>query len=266
MEYQVTDQSTQFGYSTPHGLTVPHKYPEDSQDSKTTTFINLTKQLYPTGRAFYLPENGTFEKFHKGINTSLIRAEEDVVSVINKSIPDNDEFLEADATLLEIKLGLFINPVTSLENRKKAILRKMAYPANIKARQHPLFIETQLRLAGFDVRVYENRFIEGGEIVYKTPDQISALSLNNTQHADDTYHGDNTVHGSEGFRVIANSTDASESYSIGGDENLWATFYISGDTVSSTATVPQEREKEFRELVLKLKPAHTVAFLFVNFI
>ena len=266
MEYQVTDNSTQFGWDTPHAKGVPHKYPSDGDDSMTTTVISLTKQLYPTGRAFYLPEKGTFEKVHKGINVSQIRAVEDAKLIIDRNIPDNDNFLEEDALLLESKLGLFINPATTLTNRKQAILRKMAYPSNIKARQHPLFIETQLRLAGFDVHIYENRFIEAGEYVYKTPSEISALSTTNTQHGGDTQHGGGTQHGSTGFAVIANSNEPGESYNIGGDGNLWATFFISGDALDTSASVPKEREKEFRELVLKLKPAHTVAYLFINFI
>lgn len=265
MPYQVTDKSTQHGIKTPHGFRTPHKFPTDGEDSQTTLFIGLAKSLYPTGRAFNLPENGTFEKLHKGLNTSMIRLVEDAKSIIDKSIPDNDQFNELDATLWETRLGLFVAPPIDLESRKTAILRKMAFPGNVKARQHPLFIENQLQLAGFDVKIYENKFFEGGQWVYKTPDEISATNLAKTQHGGDTQHGGGTQHGSEGFAVIANSEDPNESYSIGGAANLWATFFISGSTIEAPATVPKTREREFRQLVLKLKPAHTVAYLFVNF-
>ncbi|PXX26285.1 hypothetical protein C7967_11547 [Thalassospira sp. 11-3] len=266
MGYEVTAKSTQFGYGTPFGFKTPHKYPQDLEQSLSETFLGLTKQLYPTGRAFNIPEKSTYEKLHKGINTSMIRLTQDVKSVVNKSIPDNDDFVEADATLWENKLGLFINPATTLENRKSAIMRKMAYPTNIKARQNPNFLEAQLRLSGFNVRVYENKFLEGGEWVHKTPDEVAATSATQTQHGGTLQHGGGTQHGSGGFSVIANSLDSSENYNVGGGSNLWASFYISGDTVNEMATVDKAREKEFRELVLKLKPAHLVAFLFINFI
>ena len=265
MAYQVTDKSTVHGQGTPHGYGTPHKWPSDGEDSNTTTFIGLAKQLYPTGRAFALPENGIFESFHKAMNVSLIRMVDQAKAVIDAAIPDNESFTEADAAFLEAKFGLTVNPATDLENRKAAIKRKMAYPSNIRARQNPLFIEAQLQLAGFDVHVYENRFLEDGEYVYKTPDEISAMSLVQTQHGD-IQHGGGSQHGSSEFNIIANEDSLSESFSIGGNENLWATFYISGPTIESQATIPKDRQREFKELVLKLKPAHTVAYLFINFI
>tara|TARA_Y100001951_G_C11275219_1_gene261482 strand:+ start:287 stop:1087 length:801 start_codon:yes stop_codon:yes gene_type:complete len=265
MEYIVTDNSTQFGHDTPHGAKVPHKHPSDGEDSFTTIFTGLAKQLYPTGRAFTMPENSVFENTHKSLNQSMMRLVNDAKNIIETSIPDNELFSESDASFLERKFGLFEKSAIPLEDRMAAILRKMAYPSNIKARQHPNFIQSQLRLSGFDVNIYENRFLEGGEYVQKTPDQVAAVSVANTQHGGDTQHGNGVFHGSANFEVIANSDKPGESYGIGVDANLWATFFIAGDTISSMATVPAEREREFRQLVLKLKPAHTVAYLFVNF-
>jgi len=121
-----------------------------------------------------------------------------------------------------------------------------------------LFIENQLQLSGFNVWVHENFK------PYQTPSEIVSLSLDNTQHGGDTQHGLGTVHGSLGFDVIANLDTPNESYSIGG--NIWATFFIGGETLGDLATVPQIRQQEFKELVLRLKPAHLVAFTFINYI
>jgi len=49
-------------------------------------------------------------------------------------------------------------------------------------------------------------------------------------------------------------------------EALKSTFFIMGETFPSVALVSQDREKEFRQLVLRLKPQQTVAFLFAEFI
>ncbi len=265
MGYIVTSKSTVTGYKTPHGFYTPHKYPQDTEVNQTDIQISLTRQLYPTGRAFYILENSQYEKLHKGFNVAMIRFIEDIKLLIDKSIPDNSNFEEQDANLWENRLGLTIDPSTELENRKLAIKRKMSYPSNIKARQHPKFIEWQLQQAGFEVFVHENIFFENGKYTHKTPDEVLGLNKAITQHGNDLQHGSGVQHGAENFDIIANR-DEKETYRIGGNQNLWATFFISGQNLSETATVPQNREREFRELVLKLKPAHTVAYLILKFL
>lgn len=261
MEYEVLNTSTQFGWNTPHGFGVPHKYPTVEGESLTDLFMGLINQLYPTGRAFYIPENGIHQKLHEGINKSFSRLLQEAKLVIDKSLPDNDNFTEEHALFLEKKFGLFTGPAITLEERKKAIARKMAYPSGIIERQSKNFIEDQLRLSGFDVYVYENGFEEDGNLVYKTPDEIIALNSSLQQHGD-FQHG-SAQHGSTGYETIAN-TIVFEEYSVG--QNLWSTFFISGSIISEGAEIPEDRKKEFIELILKLKPAHTVAFPIINYV
>lgn len=49
-------------------------------------------------------------------------------------------------------------------------------------------------------------------------------------------------------------------------EQLRATFFIGSDTLFNPVNVPLSRKDEFRQLILKLKPAQTIAWLFVNYI
>jgi len=49
------------------------------------------------------------------------------------------------------------------------------------------------------------------------------------------------------------------------EEALKSTFFIMGETFPSVAIISTDREKEFRQLVLRLKPQQTVAFLFAEF-
>jgi len=258
MAYQKTDKSTMHGSKTPHGLKVPHRYPVASGQGNTDIFSGLVKQLYPTGRAWYIKRNGFFDRLHQAINRSFIRVVEDCKFTIDSQFPDNVNFNENDATLWEYRLGLITNTQLSLEVRKQAILRKMSYPNNIKARQNKLFIEAELQKAGFEVWVHEN------VPPYQTPADISGLSSTNTQHANDVQHGDGLQHGSTGFQVIANLSSPTEDFAIGGD--LWPTFFIGGEDLGNIANVPLIRQREFKELVLKLKPAHLVAFTFVNYV
>jgi hypothetical protein len=48
-------------------------------------------------------------------------------------------------------------------------------------------------------------------------------------------------------------------------DKLRFTFFISGDSFPSDALIPFDRKAEFRQLVLKLKPANTVAFTYAEF-
>lgn len=258
MAYEVTNKSTQHGVDTPHGFNTPHRFPVAF--SLGEILFDQTKNLYPTGRAWYLPNNGDFESLHKAINLSYTRLIIDAKDTINSTFPDNDKFTEEDADLWEFRLGLISNSLIDLEIRKTAILRKLAYPANVQPRQHPFYIESQLQAAGFDVFIHEN------VKPFQTPEDIAAAGLTNVQHGGTTQHADSTQHGSGSFKVVANSLDPEESFNIGGDENLWATFFIDASVLGDMAEVPKERELEFRELVLKLKPAHTIAFLLINFV
>lgn len=257
--YQVTNKSTVNGVKTPFGNKTPHRFPVNPTKNLVEVFMNLIRQLYPTGRAWFLKVNSVFFNLHLAINRSFIRIIEDSKFTIDSIFPDNENFSIEDAALWEFRFGLVTNNFLSLEDRKKAILRKMAYPSNIKARQHRSFIESQLQKAGFNVWVHENT------PPYKTPEDIVSLFVGATQHGPPTQHGAGTQHGSVGFNIVANLSTQNESYTIGAG-NIWASFFIGGEILGSPAEVQSARLIEFKELILKLKPAHTVAFLFVNFV
>ena len=255
------DQKTQHGSNTQFGYNTPHKYPADSvqteDDIIVTELTNLVDELYPTGRAFYKPKGGTFDLLHDAINLSFLRFVNEYNNLIDSSIPDNENFTKEDASFLEYKYGLSDRTGTNLETRKAGLRRKIGHPNNIKPRQSKNFIEDQLRLSGFNVRVFENT------PPYKTPSEVGGTIVDTTQHGEDTQHGEGTFHGGVTFEVIANKIDPDESYGVG--DNLWASFFIGGDELGQTAVIPESRRREFRELVLKLKPAHLAAYIFVNF-
>lgn len=227
----------------------------------------LTSQLFPTGRAFWKKYASDFDKLMSGLAASEARAYLDAISIKDSALPDNDNFTEDDASAWEIRLGLITNPLVALVDRKSAIRRKMNHPGTIKARQNYRYLQEQLQAAGFDVFVYENIFPDGfGGFVTKTPSAFSLLPFSSTsiQHGDfqhaDFQHG-NIFYGDK----IVNSVD------IDGDKffdlgfNLRSTFFIGGSSAGSWATVDYNRQLEFRQLVLKIKPVQTVAFLLINF-
>lgn len=261
--YIPNENSTQHGLKTPYGSRTPHKFP--SLSSVANIMSKLASQLYPTGRAFYMPKGGIADKTHIAFNRGLIRIVDDANSTIDSCFPDNANFTIDDCTLWEYRLGITTDLSSTLLNRKLAIYRRMGRGRNVLARQHKNYLEYQLQTAGFEVYVFENGFIEGGVKVYKSPEQVIRLHLPAVQHGGDSQHGIGLQHGGGNSQIIANSYKPDESYSVASDK-LWATFFIGGEVLGSMATIPQNREEEFRELVLKLKPAHLVAFTFISYI
>ena len=87
------------GEKTPFGTNTPHKYPTIPGESLTDIFAGLARQLYPTGRAWWMRYDGVFDNFHKAINRSFIRVVNDCELTIDSCFPDNDNFSENDATL-----------------------------------------------------------------------------------------------------------------------------------------------------------------------
>jgi hypothetical protein len=226
----------------------------------------LTKQLFPTGRAFWMPVNGSFEKLMNALNASEARAYDDAVTILNDILPDNPNFTSDDASQWEKRLGLITNTTVSLFDRKLAIKRKMNHPGTIKARQNYRYLQAQLRAAGFDVYVYENRFPDYYlGYVTKTPTAFSLLPypIRYNQYGDFQY-GQQNYGGTYGNKIV-NNVDESLDYSFSIGANLRSTFFIGGPTPGSWAVIPANRKDEFRQLVLKLKRVSRVAFLLINF-
>lgn len=226
----------------------------------------LTRQLYPTGRAFRMKEGGVLDKLHIALAQSEARAWDDAVSILDSTLPDNDNFTVDDATSWERRLGLVTNGAVPLADRKAAILRKYNHPGTVPARNNWRFVEKQLRDAGFDVYIFENRFSDGmGGYVTVNP-----LTLTGGAGAFSVQHGQiqhgQAQHGGGYGHKVANSIYRSIDAYFHTGSNLKSTFFIGGPYVGTFASVDADRETEFRQLILRAKPTQTVAFLFINYI
>lgn len=218
-------------------------------------FKKLTSQFFPNSRAFKMPFGGELEKLRDALAQSEKRAYEDSRSILNSTLPDNDNFDEDDCTQWERRLGLITNTAVSLDDRKAAIRRKYSHPGGIKARQHYLFLERELRNVGFDVYVHENL------------SRISPLSVTGSQlnQLGDFQLGDSQLGGID-TDLVANriQKEQDEGFDIGpGFSNA---FFIGGQVFGDYADVSSERELEFRQLILRVKPQNQIAFLLINYI
>jgi hypothetical protein len=247
----------------------------------------LSKQLLPTGRAFRANVGGWFDALIYALSISEAKAYSDALSILDSIIPDRYDptlpdnlqiFTGQDCTDWETRLGLTVyNPdgpniplyQPNLKTRYDAILRKMQYPSTFKARTNPGNMQGQLQDAGFDVYVYRNRFFVSGGWTTQNPVTISGgTGLLAYQHGDHQ-HGDGQ-HGGEWGDIVANYIDLNQDLLFQVGTNQYFTFFIGGPNLSSPATayanVPAARMDEFRQLILKFKPIHTVAYLFINYV
>ncbi len=253
--------------------------------------LDLTRQLYPTGRAFKMPKDGDLEKLHVASNEILAQAYEDSLSVLNSILPDNAEFSTSDASDWERRLGLITDENISLEDRKLAIKRKMNHPGTIPARQHYLYLQGQLQATGFNVFVHENltglspldvintvnvgQFGDGqmgdfqfGDIFSIYSDLIEIIPYVDFQFGDgqmgDFQMGVKDPGGYEFKEKVVNSIISDTYFRV--LPNYRATFFIGGETFGTFADVSADRETEFRQLILKIKPTPTIAYLLINYI
>ena len=223
--------------------------------------LKLTKQLFPTGRAFKISQGTTIEKTLFALGKSEGRAVDFVLSTLYRILPDNDNFTDEDATLWEQRLGLKVNTGIDLATRKSLILRKYAYPGDEIYRANWGFIERQLRLAGYDVYVQENRFPDG----FGGWEYVNALETENVQHSANVEHSEDTEMGGNNLDLVVNVPIRNEPFDIGDPDNQKGSFFICGETYPDRANVRPDLEIEFRKLILTLKPANTFAILLIDF-
>lgn len=203
----------------------------------------LWQQLYPSGRAFDTSITTNRELIHSVINDSFEKVLLKFDSIITGSIPDNDFISEQEIELLEYKWGIYFTEGLTLEQRKKRLLEQIAYPDQMLCRSNANYIQHELNKNGFDVIVSEN------------PDYLApglVMRGKTIQLSENIEHGFGSSMGGSKFRIIANSMNPNESFNLGGV--LWATFFIKINTA-----IIGNKMSEFRELVLRLKPAHLVA-------
>ena len=222
--------------------------------------VKLSKQLYPTGRAFRMFVGSEFEKLNNGIALSEERYYLDSYTTLNSILPDNANFTNLDATDWERRLGIPNGSLNSLATRKTTILRKMQAPGINPAKGHYLNLERELQLAGFNVFVYEN-------IPANPPSFFPAsITMNSNIQYGQKQYGGATQYGAVFTNKIANHIEEDKDlyYGLGGSYK--STFFIGGHPGNGwVADVPVTRKKEFRELILKIKQVQSIGFLFINY-
>ncbi len=220
---------------------------------------DLTKRLFPSGYAHRTIKDGIKDKWIEGLALSEQQVYDDADSVLNSMLPDNASFTADDATRLEHMLGMITNPSVSLQDRKDAIIRKLNHPGDIPARQSGDYLQDQLQLAGFNVYVYDTTW------------SIEQLLNAAGWTGDSLQFGDIEFGDGEWGQImyddkIVNSLDGYVDKFFLEDSQNRNTFVICGSTLGTPATVDVNRRDEFRQTILRIKPAQTVGYLLINYV
>lgn len=230
--------------------------------------LKVAKGLQPDGWAFSVPGMGAMHKLYRALTSDNIggfgRLYGDITGLQDSILPDNANFTIDDARSWYRRLGLFDSGSVPLADMKAAIAQKMSWPGTPLNKQNYLYIQEQLRAAGFDVYVYENRFFPGP--VTKTPSEILGIAAGDAVL--DTFELDELELDSSwidaGITIVMNYLEEEKDADFAITEYR-STFYIAGDPIATFANVPLARKTEFRQLILKLKSAPIAAILFVNY-
>ncbi len=258
----------------------------------------VLKRFYPPGRAWWMPlpkqtgsyitdeagnvitdeagnflvtedysaTGGIWYRLHRALTIQFAIAYRAALGTQDFQLPDNANFTLYDAQQWYRRLGIYDSGSVSLADMKLAINAWWSnYNATLRNKQHYTYIQGQLQAAGFNVNIYENRFFPGP--VTMSPDEVLGFAA-----------GDSELEAFELDEVELNETWLMEGITLcnqyleeGRDietviTNLRSTFYIADPAdITTFAEIPAARKTEFRQLLIKLKPAHTVGILFVNY-
>lgn len=234
----------------------------------------VSRVLQPKGRMFKIPYGGQLEKLYKAINSDNIggvgRAYSDMKQIMFDILPDNPDFTMDDAIAWYKRLGLYCSAGATLDELKAGIQQKMSWVVTPLRRQNYLYIQEQLRAAGFDVYVYPNRFPDGsGGYITKTPAAVLGTPVMGS-HLGSFYLGEAYLAEkleTSGITLVVNYLEEEKDnlFDITA-EGYKSTFYIAGAVITDFADVPEVRKIEFRQLILKLKAAQMAGILFVNYV
>jgi hypothetical protein len=214
---------------------------------------------------------GILYRLHSAIGDVQEQTWNDALSILDSAIADNANFTIDDANDWYRRLGIYNSGTVALADMMAAINQKLNYPGEqIYGRSHYQFIEDQLQAAGFNVRVYENRFPLGPGWITKSPYDILGGTTHVAQYGMAMYGSVQygqlaTSNVTKAVQYLEESKDALYEAYLATAYGYRNTFYISGYPINTFATVPAARKTEFRQLLLQLKPLQMCGFCFINY-
>lgn len=212
-------------------------------------------------------DRGYLYRLHRALNLEYARLYNAATGMLYALLPDNEFFTLDDARAWYRRWGMYDSGSVSLTDMMAAIRQRASWPVTPLNKQNYLFIQEQLRAAGFDVYVYPNRFPDGmGGYVAKTPAEVLGTPIGRAVLGNFDLGQLNLAasYAEAGITTIINYLE--EDKEVGYVIHNESSFFIAGATITTLANVPAPRKIEFRQLILRLKAQEMAAFLFVNFV
>ena len=205
---------------------------------------------------FIIPTDGTYN----GRLLSIISIARKVLSIQDQRIPDNENFTSDDAENWERVFGIIPPAGSTLEDRKKVILSYWSIPS-YENRLTKDYLQEQLNIAGYDVQVVENRFYDPLSNTFKV------LADNDSEFDSNTF--DSFVFDGTGYdptEILMNYIDPAKEDPINLNEFNANNVIFIGHPTEPRANIDISKKSQFRELILKYKPAHMACMIFVNYV
>lgn len=274
-----------------------YSYDISTEIDYANDFVSSIKSLFPTGLFWSLNETSFIYKLFVGIGTFFSRAFSSIKEINGWMLPDNKLFSQSALEAWEVVFGIPINDSKSFDERYATISQRMSFPGEILARQSAVYIQNELQLSGFDVYVTYNRFpaseVEpemGSE--YLEMDSVYS-EMNGSESSPNRFERREPEAGytelianylnpdldanifdaeismdmdSDDSEMNSGNSEMSNFVDVNREVQLRGTFFVHGATYPNLADIPAYRQDEFRELILKLKPAQLVGFLYINWL
>lgn len=235
-------------------------------------FIKLERDLYPSGDAFAMPTGGELETMSRALAIEKVEVNDTATNVLDVIYPDNDNFTIQDANDWYVRLGIYNSGSVSLDDMKLAIAERLGRLNEQYYRQDHAYITSKLVAAGFNVKIYENRFDLGGgphDLATQPPTAFlfgtfSLAEIGSCTFAETEF---GVTYDHITFPKVVDHVQESRDAGFFVYPNMRSTFYVAAPTaITDYADVPLARKDEFRQLLIQLKPAQTVGYLIVNYI
>ena len=259
-------------------------------------YFNLFKYLFPKSNTFTLFVQKKLTQFIEGLTALPDDLRKYIDQIWLDIFPDTTRCIEKWEEQFGIK-----DPAATLQGRRDAITRRW----QMKGGQGPEYIQQTLQDAGFAVQVHENNppvdpaiFLVGDFVMVAGGDNAFAgradayagkttagellvngfISVATDQRLFLAAAGNGTYAGNQ--KAVAGYFESfkveNKTYELPTDPLLFSfVWFIGGDAVRNgsneltsiaTVQIPAEREKEFKELILTIKPVQSWVGLIIEFV
>lgn len=267
------------------------------ETSDVNVFVDGIDDYFVDGLGNYFVDGANFtveEKNAAYFRSKLLgvtRFVQAVSRLLDQKHPGSKYYLFEDTENWERVYGIIPPIGATEEERTQVVLQRLSYPNGYKAKGTAGFIQLQLRNAGFDVYVHENRFpLSYIEAQCGTSQCGIATCGGSVLSGEGNF--ENRLPESGYTEIVTNYLDPNEDIKYldnisglgcgdfnsqcGVAECQTATYvtekayhnylFISDETYPNLADVDSNRRSELRQMILKYKPAHAVVFNYINYI